>query len=337
MARRPQRQCRKINWSGVTSLITAFTAVGALIFTALSLNATRDQVAVTQQGQYTDRYSRAIEQLGRQGPEQLQIRLGGIYALERLAHDSPRDQPTIIEVLITFVRTNVARTPEPVITSPTEAICPDTAPESPRPDVQAALAVLGRRDSTHDNSAVIDLSRTCLRGADLALADLALADLHSADLSGAKLNGANLNSADLTDAKLSHINLDRAILTNAKLLGADLFSASFFGADLRYADLEDAEVRSAQLFDADLRQAYLLGTDFTEADLGAADLSGATLKGAILDHTNLYRANLVGANLVGAVLTRADLGGANLEQASHDESTVVDGVQTDDDTRGRWW
>jgi hypothetical protein len=99
-----------VNWSAVTSLITALTAVGALIFTALSLNTTRDQVAVAQERQYTDRYSRAIEQLGRQGPDQLQIRLGGIYALERLARDSLRDQPTIVEVISTFIRTTAPRT-----------------------------------------------------------------------------------------------------------------------------------------------------------------------------------------------------------------------------------
>jgi hypothetical protein len=104
MARSPRRQRRKINWPGATSLITALTAVGALIFTALSLNATRDQVAVAEQGQYTDRYSRTIEQLGQQGEDQLQVRLGAIYALERLARDSPRDQSTIIEVLAAFIR-----------------------------------------------------------------------------------------------------------------------------------------------------------------------------------------------------------------------------------------
>src|SRR5262245_3897517 len=102
MARRPQVRRRGTNWSGVTSLVPALTAVGALIFTGLSLNAARDQIAVAQQGQYTDRYSRAIEQLGRQGSDQLQIRLGGVYALERLARDSPRDQPTIVDVLTTF-------------------------------------------------------------------------------------------------------------------------------------------------------------------------------------------------------------------------------------------
>ena len=45
----------------------------------------------------TDRYTKAIEQLG---PDKgLDVRIGGIYALERIARDSPRDHPTIMEVL----------------------------------------------------------------------------------------------------------------------------------------------------------------------------------------------------------------------------------------------
>jgi hypothetical protein len=93
IAQRPGRQRRRINWSAITSFITATTAVGALIFTAESLDATRAQVSVAEQSQYTERYSRAIEQLGNQGPDRLQIRLGGIYALERLARDSLATNP----------------------------------------------------------------------------------------------------------------------------------------------------------------------------------------------------------------------------------------------------
>lgn len=67
---------------------TGFAALAALVFTGLSLSA-------TQQGQFNVRYARAIDQIGTQGPDHLQTRLSGIHGLERLAHDSPRDQPTI--------------------------------------------------------------------------------------------------------------------------------------------------------------------------------------------------------------------------------------------------
>jgi len=64
-----------------------------------------------------------IEQLGSTG---LDVRLGGIYALERIAVDSARDHPTIVEVLSAFVREH-SRAPAPS--------------DHPRPtaDVQAAI------------------------------------------------------------------------------------------------------------------------------------------------------------------------------------------------------
>ena len=49
----------------------------------------------------TDRYTKAIEQLG---SDKLDVRIGGIYALERVARDSARDHPTVMEVLTAFIR-----------------------------------------------------------------------------------------------------------------------------------------------------------------------------------------------------------------------------------------
>src|SRR4051812_43986332 len=93
-----------------TQAATGLAALGALLFTGVSLYVTQQQNAaqnaLTAQGQYTDRYTKAVDQLGQSGADRLQVRLGGIYALERLARDSPPDQPTIIEVLSAFVRTN---------------------------------------------------------------------------------------------------------------------------------------------------------------------------------------------------------------------------------------
>ena len=53
-------------------------AAGALIFTGRNF-------LLSREGQVTDRYTKAIEQLG---SDKLDVRIGGIYALERIAHDS---------------------------------------------------------------------------------------------------------------------------------------------------------------------------------------------------------------------------------------------------------
>ena len=69
-------------------------AAGALVFTARNFTLSRE-------GQVTDRYTKAIEQLG---SKEIDVRIGGIYALERIARDSARDHPTVMEVLTAFIR-----------------------------------------------------------------------------------------------------------------------------------------------------------------------------------------------------------------------------------------
>jgi hypothetical protein len=70
-------------------------------FTYRQLQTSREQVQIAQQGQVTERFTRVIDQLGH---AELDVRLGGIYALERIANDSPNDRTTIAEVLTAFVR-----------------------------------------------------------------------------------------------------------------------------------------------------------------------------------------------------------------------------------------
>jgi hypothetical protein len=77
----------------------------------LGLYFTWRRVEISQDQQVTERFTRAIDQLGASddaGNPRVEIRLGGIYALERIARDSPaRDYSTVMEVLTAYVRENV--------------------------------------------------------------------------------------------------------------------------------------------------------------------------------------------------------------------------------------
>ena len=87
-----------------TQLLTLGAGVfadGALIFTARNFAVSRQTLKLTVQGQVTERCTRAVEQLG---SDKLDVRIGGIYALERIARDSARDHPTVMEVLTAFIR-----------------------------------------------------------------------------------------------------------------------------------------------------------------------------------------------------------------------------------------
>ena len=59
---------------------------------------------VDQDQQITERFTRAIVQLG---DELMALRLGGIYALERISKDSAKAHWQVMEVLMAYVRKNV--------------------------------------------------------------------------------------------------------------------------------------------------------------------------------------------------------------------------------------
>jgi hypothetical protein len=148
-----------------TAIVAGLAGLAALGSLAMASRTYR----LTQQGQLTDRYTKAIEQLGSDKPD---VRLGGIYTLERIARDSAYDRATVAEVLTAFIRGRApwppARPDQPGEDTPiTEVLFLRYR----APDVQAALTVLGRQPSMTE-SQPLNLSDTDLRRADLSNADL---------------------------------------------------------------------------------------------------------------------------------------------------------------------
>ncbi len=292
-------------------LVLTGAAVGAGV-TLRQVRATRDQItetatasrsqlALSEQGQVTDRYTKAIDQLD--AKKALAIRLGGLYALERIAHDSPRDRATIAEVLCAYARTaprpkplaHRAKSPNPSVADSALVWTPPAAGPSSltvrAPDVQAAVSILGRwRRRLGEPAPVLDL--------------------HSADLQGAGFRNAQLQRAYLPYTHLQDADLDHAQLQHANLDGAQLQRAYLVDADLQGAYLNDADLRGANLYYAELQRAYLRGVK-----LQGAMLEGARLRGAFLAGADLRGVFLDDAELQGAFLTDAHLQDTNLDDA----------------------
>jgi Pentapeptide repeats (8 copies) len=150
------------------------------------------------------------------------VRIGGIYALERVARDSADDHPTVMEVLTTFIREH---SPIPLRQPMPDGLGPEQPP--PRPDVQAAVTVVGRRHTARDIGLSINLTGANFNSANLTYANLTGAKLADADLADADLTYAKLTGAKLTSADLTGTNLPDTHITAANLLGADLTSAKW--------------------------------------------------------------------------------------------------------------
>ena len=76
------------------AFLIACGAAGTLFYTARAFSLNRE-------GHVTDRYTKAIGQLG---DKNIDVRVGGLFALHRIGMDSPRDRDTIIQVLGAFIR-----------------------------------------------------------------------------------------------------------------------------------------------------------------------------------------------------------------------------------------
>jgi uncharacterized protein YjbI with pentapeptide repeats len=261
------------------TLFAGLFAAVAVVYTARNFTLSRRTFELTEQGQVTDRYTKAIEQLG---SDKLDVRIGGIYALERIARDSERDHPTVIEVLTAFIREHS--------NEPWPPAQPGGAKSKPvtRPDIQAAVTVLGRRDRTRDIRP-IDLTAANLSGVNLGgvysravfyVEAVVGADLRAAILYKANLTGANLAQADLVGANLTGAVLAEADLTGAILDRSILSSARFTGATLKSVRFARAILSDADFSGADLSHVNLSGRDLSDVNLSNANLDSAQLDGA---------------------------------------------------------
>jgi hypothetical protein len=145
----------------VLAFLVVVGAGGTLWFTARSY-------LLNRESNLTDRFTKAVAQLG---DDTVHVRVGAVYALERIAQDSLRDRRTAIWVLGSFIRgqSRLTRARDDALAE----------------DVYTALRTVTR----------------LVEGTDLIL-DLRGADLRNADLSHLRADQTWLKDADTTGAAL---------------------------------------------------------------------------------------------------------------------------------------
>jgi hypothetical protein len=219
-----------------------------------------EQTKADRRRRITESFSKAIEQLG---SDKLEVRLGGIYALEWISKESQDDYWTVMENLTAFVRERTRRTEAERTVQPFEQRVAQGAyflwleagkPEgqadefwvqaaeqerygnSPAADIAAVLSVIKRRTVLRTR-----LQRTgfrFMRHIDPYQwlrqwrLDFTAAVLRRADFRGAQLEYAILQDAHLEDANFQFAHLKGALLQGAHLEDADFRFAYLDGADL---------------------------------------------------------------------------------------------------------
>ena len=335
----------------VATIIVALGVSVTLYLTWRRVTAAERTIEVAQEGQITERFTRAIDQLG---SDKVSIRLGGIYALERIARDSVEDHWPVMQVLMDCV---------PKRPSPDKQPLGDPSERSVPADVQAILMVLGRLNTQHaDPGRRLNLRRADIRGADLTEVNFQRAILIEAHFSNVLLNYANLQKANLTLA-----DFRSTILQNADLQGAVLEVADFRGADLAGANLREAKLNGAnfqwgplrltnegiqgatpnnpsrrtQLQEADLkgptsRHAHFQGADLTNVDFEGVDLTGSHFERAFaLDTDDRFIVDMPLFNtiLTGANFRRSNIAGADFRNSVGLTPSQLDSAISDEKTK----
>jgi hypothetical protein len=181
-------------------------------------------VRLTREGQITDRFANAIENLD--PTKAVPTQLGAIYALERIARDSRRDHWPVMEILTGYLREKADPWPRQVSPGSTYVL---------KKEVQAVLTVMGRRRVGWDGTDNI----LRLEGLDLRNARLEKADLRRANLSESNLSGAFLEHSRLDSAVMRATLFRAAILPHARARKATI-GGDFTGATIDHVDFRGA-------------------------------------------------------------------------------------------------
>lgn len=254
----------------------------------------KDEVRIAQESQVTERFVAAVKLLSETRDA---ARIGGIYALRRIALDSEDDKPTVVRTLSAFIRDKVERLPLEEAHKDSRQL---------KSDIEDALNVLAE-----EKMGGAFFVRACLERANLVKAELDCANFECADLKEANLERAHLIRA----------NFRRANLSGAILEGTNPIESNFVGAILSEATLSHANVVGANFVGAILTGANLSGANLGGVHFVTANLDGADLSGAHLDGADFREANVSGADLSGAILEGDIYGGATLERAKYNDQT----------------
>ncbi|MGC4877323.1 pentapeptide repeat-containing protein [Micromonospora sp. DT43] len=253
----------------------------------------------------TELYVKAAEQLG---SEKAPIRMAGVYALERLADDTPSQRQTIVDLLCAYLR--MPFNPSDLEFDPAVG---EIESEGHRVRLDAALREREVRLT------VQSVLRRHLHRAELS--DSSPASVAGIPSRGPTLNGSfrkwdhvalNLAGASLLDLDFSGVEFDRAVFDGAIFYGRSIFSSSrweqatFVGAT--FAGLADFRDVQASLL-AMSESAFVEEVRFERAHFGVIDATGVVFQaGAAFNYVNFEKSSSFASSLF--------LGGADFDAAS---------------------
>jgi len=268
-------------------LLASVVAAATLFFTLIKVWVNERNTRTVEEGHITDRIAKAVEQIGTEKTVKsrnktgevsettepnLEVRIGGLLSLERIARDNLPDHVQVMEILCAYIRQaakdQIRRDPVPEYdgefydgkgwkTWARENRRP------PRDDLRVAFNILERRSPKQKQAEQQVHYRLDLKRVNLTCLDLQRIKLGDALLTQASLRGVNLGWAEMQGIRLNSTKMQGAKLTGAKIQGAKLREAELSGAELNEVQMHGADLRGAKMD----RATSLEGASFAGAAL----------------------------------------------------------------------
>ena len=300
-------------------LVAGVVTVGLLIWRGYSANrqasAAQEQTDIehrqaetAQQGLRNERYQKAAEMLG---SEVLPARLGGIYALQRLASEYPEEHHIQIMKLLCAFACDPTKDKDYEEKLYNHNLDTSKFPR-PRKDVQAVMDFIASRGETQTRLEKSQDFNVDLMGADLSYVQIIDADLSGAMLNGANLFRANISSVDLSGAYLTDTFMEKATLWDIDFLGASAWRINLSGAIVYQHHeplfhLDHANLSVAQLYEVDLSGKHIQHSNLAGVQIHDSNLSESS---TLFFESDMPGAHIIRSNLSGARMIKTDISGA---------------------------
>lgn len=285
----------------------------------------------------TDRYMQAV---GQTGHPSVDVRVGGIHLLERIAKDHPEGYAeTIYEVLVSSLREHTRPNPATAMIVAELAAAharkerldedlPDIDPVGS--DVEAVLLVLARNRVLFDTH-VERLRPGAGQGTGAHLVGL---NLSGSWLRGAVLDNATLTDVALTDARLVGTSFSGSRLASCSFAGASVLDSVFDAGHLdscgfAWSTINGSSFDNAQIDNCYFGDSTIVRTRFNSAKLSNirfvfAKMSEATFEGTTIAEADFEKSQVDNSRFDNMTMANADFHHATMT------STVFDGVNIAD-------
>lgn len=294
----------------------------------------------SQQDGWSEQYTQAIAQSGHPSVD---VRVGGIFLLERIAKEDPANfAETIYEVLVASFREHTRADPatESLISDLTEAQANnernnETLPQIPAigSDAEAVLQVLARNRElfdTHVERLREDLANVKsatgphfvgvnLSGAWLRNADLRGATLTDVDFSKARLDSTNLSEATLTDTFFSNGTITDCAFDKAKIDGGGFGWTNIVGTSFDGADIEET-----YFGDANIVASHFNDTHMTKVRFVFAKLADSTFEGTRISGADFEKSTVANSRFGNITMADADFHAASMTSTLFDKVIIAD-------------